>query len=85
MSDPVGLANGIDLNSASEEELEQVGVLDRDRAHRLVEARPLANWGDVERIAGFGRELRENLQRAGARIGGYSGLADRSEHDGRQK
>ena len=82
MADAIGNAHGVDLNSASEQELEQVGGLGCDRARRIIEARPLASWDDVKRIEGFGDKLTSDLQRAGARIGseGGGGRKGGSEH-----
>ena len=73
MADAIGSANGVDLNSASEQELEKVGGLGPDRARRIIDARPLGSWDDVKRIEGFGEKLTEDLQQAGARIGGREG------------
>jgi len=73
MADAIGSANRVDLNTASEDELEKVGGLGRERARRIIGARPLAGWEDVERIEGFGGKLTQDLKQAGARIGGQGG------------
>ncbi|HZU24059.1 MAG TPA: helix-hairpin-helix domain-containing protein [Bryobacteraceae bacterium] len=70
MSSAIGDADGVDLNSASERDLEKVGGLGRERAHRLVENRPLRNWDDVRNIEGFSDKLVSDLQNAGAKLGG---------------
>lgn len=73
MSGAIGDANGVDLNSASEEQLENVGGLGRDRARRLIQARPLNGWEDVKSIEGFSDTLVNDLRQAGARIGNERG------------
>lgn len=70
MPGAIGDAKGVDLNSASREELERVGGLGRDRAERLIQARPLRSWDDVKRIEGFSATLVNDLREAGARVGG---------------
>jgi DNA uptake protein ComE-like DNA-binding protein len=69
MSSAIGDAKGVDLNTASENELEKVGGLGRERAARIVQSRPLNSWEDVKRIAGFSDKLVEDLKQAGANIG----------------
>lgn len=69
MSNAIGDAEGIDLNSASEQDLERVGGLGRERAQRIVENRPFRSWEDVKRIEGFSDKLVEDLRSAGASIG----------------
>ena len=73
MPGAIGDAKGVDLNSASEQELEQVGGLGRERAQRIVKARPLRSWDDLKRIEGFSDKLIEDLKQAGATIGGEPG------------
>ncbi len=70
MPGAIGHAKGVDLNTASEQELEQVGGLGRDRARRIMEARPLKSWDDVKRIEGFSDTLINDLRKAGATVGG---------------
>jgi len=69
MSSAIGNANNVDLNSASEQELENVGGLGRERARRIVQSRPLNSWDDVKRIEGFSDGLVEDLRQAGATLG----------------
>ena len=68
MSNAIGNARGIDLNSASEQDLERVGGLGRERAQRIVQSRPFNNWDDVKRIEGFSGKLIEDLRSAGATL-----------------
>lgn len=72
-------ADGIDLNTASQQELEQIGGMGPDRARRIIEARPLRSWDDVKRIEGFSDTLANDLREAGARIGGERD-GNRREH-----
>jgi DNA uptake protein ComE-like DNA-binding protein len=69
VSSAIGDAKGVDLNSASEEELENVGGLGRERARRIVQNRPFRSWDEVKRIEGFSDKLVADLQNAGATIG----------------
>lgn len=73
MSSAIGDAKGVDLNNASEQDLEKVGGLGRERARRIVENRPFKSWEDVKRIEGFSDKLVEDLKQAGATVGGHSG------------
>ncbi len=71
MPGAIGDANGVDLNTASEQELERVGGLGQDRARRIVQQRPFQSWEDVKnKIEGFSDKLVEDLKQAGATIGG---------------
>ena len=72
MSSAIGKADGIDLNTASQEDLERVGGLGRERAERIIQSRPFHSWDDVKRIEGFSDKLVSDLQQAGASIGGRS-------------
>lgn len=65
---PIGRAPTVDLNIASEEELEVIGDLGPERAHQIVENRPFRSWDDLKRIEGFSDQLVEDLQAAGARL-----------------
>lgn len=53
MANAIGDANGVDLNSASEQQLEHVGGLGQERARRIVSERPFRNWDDLKRIPGL--------------------------------
>ncbi|MGZ4814422.1 MAG: ComEA family DNA-binding protein [Terriglobales bacterium] len=70
MPGAIGDAKGIDLNSASEQELEQVGGIGPERARRIVEQRPFQSWDDLKnKVEGFSDKLVEDLKEAGATIG----------------
>ena len=77
MPGAIGDAKGIDLNNASEEELEKIGGIGRERARRIIEARPLNSWDDLKKIEGFSETLVNNLREAGATLG--KPRADRAE------
>jgi competence protein ComEA len=68
----IGDAHGIDLNSASEEELARVGGIGRERARRIVETRPFNSWEELKDVEGFSDKLVEDLQNAGATLGARS-------------
>jgi DNA uptake protein ComE-like DNA-binding protein len=68
MPGAIGNANGVDLNSASREELERVGGLGPDRAQRIVQQRPIRRWEDLRKIEGFSDTLVQDLRQAGATI-----------------
>ena len=68
MAGAIGDATNVNLNTASEDELEKVGGLGRERAGRLVQNRPYKTWDDVKRVEGFSDKLVEDLQREGAQL-----------------
>lgn len=60
----------LDLNRASAGELETIEGVDSVRARRIVEARPIGSWADVEAIEGIGKELLQTIRaRAALRDG----------------
>lgn len=69
MSSAIGNAQGVDLNSASPEDLDRVGGLGRDRVERIVQNRPFRSWDDLRDVEGFGGTLVEDLRNAGATLG----------------
>ncbi len=72
MPGAIGDANGIDLNSASEQDLARVGGIGQERARRIVDARPFRSWDDLKRVEGFSDTLVNDLRQAGATLGGSS-------------
>jgi DNA uptake protein ComE-like DNA-binding protein len=81
MPGAIGNARGVDLNTASQEELEQVGGLGRERAQRIIENRPIRSWDDLKNIEGFSDKLVEDLRQAGATLG----REGREEGEGRRQ
>ena len=72
MPGAIGNARGVDLNSANEQELANVGGIGNERAHDIVQHRPFRSWEEVKRIPGFSDTLVSDLQQAGATLGGDS-------------
>jgi competence protein ComEA len=77
MTSAIGDAKGVDLNSASIEELERVGGLGRERAQRIIQNRPFRSWDDLKRIEGFSDKLVEDLKNAGATLGSQGAEGER--------
>ena len=73
MTGAIGEANGVDLNSASPEELDRIGGLGRERVERIVDERPFGSWEDLRQVEGFGGTLVDDLRQAGANLGGSRG------------
>ncbi len=69
-SGAIGDARGVDLNTASVEELENVGGLGYERARRIVDGRPFRDWDELKKLPGFSDKLIEDLRTAGATLGG---------------
>jgi DNA uptake protein ComE-like DNA-binding protein len=59
---------GLDLNSASEEELAGVKQIGAERAVSIVENRPFDDWDDLKELPGFSDRLIEDLKSAGFTI-----------------
>ena len=66
---PVHDANGVALNTASEDDLAITVGLGPERASRIMASRPFRSWDDVRRIEGLTDAIVEQLQRAGAVLG----------------
>jgi DNA uptake protein ComE-like DNA-binding protein len=69
-----GTGVGIDLNTASAEDLEHVFQIDGERARYLVQARTrlggFTSWNQIkEQVPSFDDGMIENLKKAGARLG----------------
>ncbi len=59
----------IDLNTASEKDLANLGWLGADRAKELVRHRPFTTMDDVRRVPGFTEDIMDQLIRGGATVG----------------
>lgn len=66
---PVQNAEGIALNTASEDELASYVGLGPERASRILAHRPYRSWDDVRRLEGMTDAIVDALQRAGAELG----------------
>jgi hypothetical protein len=65
----IGHADGIELNLAPEEQLDQEVGLGPERARRIIEHRPFRSWDDVQRLEGFTALIVDDLRAAGAQLG----------------
>jgi competence ComEA-like helix-hairpin-helix protein len=70
MKSAIADAKGVDLNSASAEELDRIGGLGHERVQRIIQNRPFQSWDDLKRVEGFSDKLVEDLKNAGATLGG---------------
>ncbi len=75
----------IDLNSASQAELEKLPVLGKERAKLIVENRPFENWNDVRKVPGFSEGMIDDLRRHGIELGNSQMPAHRSGEKGKEK
>jgi competence protein ComEA len=73
MTSAIGDAQGVDLNTASAEQLDRVGGLGNDRVQRIIQNRPFRSWDDLKRVEGFGDTLVEDLKKKGATLGSGGG------------
>jgi len=69
MAGAIGNADGVDLNKASEQDLQRVGGIGEERAKRIVENRPFQSWEDLKKVEGFNEKLVEDLKQSGATLG----------------
>jgi DNA uptake protein ComE-like DNA-binding protein len=69
MAGAIGSAEAVDLNKASEQDLQRVGGIGEERAKRLVENRPFQSWDDLKKVEGFNDKLVDDLQKSGATLG----------------
>lgn len=72
MSNAIGNANGIDLNTADREQLEQIGGIKGQRSEDILSNRPFGSWEDLKnKVPGFSDKMVEDLKNAGATIGAH--------------
>jgi DNA uptake protein ComE-like DNA-binding protein len=69
MAGAIGNAEGVDLNKASEQDLQRVGGIGEERAKRIVENRPFRSWEDLKKVEGFNEKLVDDLKQSGATLG----------------
>jgi competence ComEA-like helix-hairpin-helix protein len=65
----IGNAENVDLNRASQQDLQRVGGIGEERAKRIVENRPFQSWEDLKKVEGFNDKLVEDLKNSGATLG----------------
>src|SRR5713101_327788 len=65
MAGAIGNAGGVDLNKASEQDLQRVCGIGEERAKRIVENRPFRSWEDLKKVEGFNEKLVEESQAVG--------------------
>jgi DNA uptake protein ComE-like DNA-binding protein len=66
----VGQGRKVDLNTAAEDELEELPMICPARARALIDARPLTSWQEVALIPGFDVPMVGDLRRGGATLDG---------------
>lgn len=68
------MAEKIDINKASADELARMPMVGRQRAESIIRYRnehgPFRNWDDLDKIPGFSRGMIEDLKRGGLMLGG---------------
>jgi competence protein ComEA len=64
----------IDLNTATQQELERIQGLGKDHAKKIMDFRsqngPFKGWEDLKRVPGISGEMLETLKRQGCTVGG---------------
>jgi hypothetical protein len=71
----------VELNTAEAEVLAEELGLGPERARRIVAARPLRSWDELERIEGFTAQVVSALRASGAQLGEPSRAQIKSETD----
>ena len=68
------MSKQMELNTASEQELERIQGIGKDHARKIVEFRnqngPFKGWEDVKKISGVPGNMMEMLKRQGFTVGG---------------
>jgi DNA uptake protein ComE-like DNA-binding protein len=59
----------IDLNTASQKDLERLPAVGKKRDKLIIENRPLENWEDLRRVPGFSGEMIDDLKSGGIELG----------------
>ncbi|HLH30514.1 MAG TPA: helix-hairpin-helix domain-containing protein [Terriglobia bacterium] len=66
--------NNLDLNFATEQDLERMPGLGKDHAKRLIDFRrqtgTFKSWDDVKKIPGISPEILNTLKKSGVTVGG---------------
>lgn len=61
-------APGVDLNTASEQELAGIPGLTKNHVEVILANRPFKSWSEVAALEGFDQSLTEKLVRGGMRL-----------------
>jgi len=59
----------VNLNTASQQELEDLPMVGPKRAEALIAARPFRSWEDVAKVPGFELGMIDDLRSGGAELG----------------
>jgi DNA uptake protein ComE-like DNA-binding protein len=59
----------VDLNTASLDVIADLPLVGYKRAQTIIDARPIRNWKELEKLPGFDKELVNDLKNAGVRLG----------------
>ena len=66
---PVRNAQGVEMNTASEDQLSIEVGLGPERTSRILASRPFRSWDDLRRVEGMTNAIVDALQSAGAELG----------------
>jgi competence protein ComEC len=58
----------VNLNNASVDEIANLPMVGKDRAEKLIEARPFNSWEDVEKVEGIGKGMVDDLKSGNATL-----------------
>ena len=59
----------IDLNTATQEDLERLPMIGKERAKLIIENRPFEDWDDLRDIEGFSEGMIDDLKSGGVELG----------------
>ncbi len=59
----------IDLNTASQKNLERLPMVGKERAKLIIENRPFENWEDLRKVPGFSDGMIDDLKSGGIELG----------------
>ncbi len=68
MTSAIGDAKGVDVNTASREQLAHICGLGQDQVGQIVRNRPFSSWSDLKQVVG--NKLVQDLQDRGATLSG---------------
>lgn len=59
----------VNLNTATVDEITALPMVGRERAERIIAARPFSSWDEVAAVEGIGAGMLDDLKNGGATIG----------------